>query len=130
MQALIANLKSSSSAVQKQPIQVMNVHKGRYEFIVTSDDPQVFLLPQNFSFVSVQAIAIDGNIEVGYTLDNLGSVTDGKVNVDGTHFCDWKYGTLSAGESQIDFFEHSMTAVLFTTTGKAKGIVIIKDGLA
>lgn len=109
-----------------------NVHKSRFEFIVES--ASVFVFPQQFTFVSVQLTALEGQAELSYTLDSLGSakLTDGLLDTldyDNLNLVDWKHGQLSQGTTQIDFFENPLSACVVKTTGKAKFVVLIKDSL-
>lgn len=114
----------------------LNIHKSRFEFIIESgaDNSGLFIFPQQFSFVSVQLTSLEGNSELSYTLDSLGTVTldDHTLNqldYANLNLVEWKHGQLTEGQTQIDFFENPMSACVVTTTGKAKLIVLVKDSL-
>jgi hypothetical protein len=118
----------------------LKVNKNIFTHHVPSDPTKDFILlvPQNYSFLTVQAHSISGTTDIFYTASDIKLANIPDLPADGETqekfiTADWMLSDLltgiPAGETKMESIEHLVTAVKIVTTGEARIVLSIKDSI-
>lgn len=118
----------------------LKVNKNIFTHVVEADTEKEFVLlvPQNYSFLTMQVHTMSGTTDTFYTasdikLANMPELpSDGDVQAKFIN-ADWMLSDVlqgvAADETKMESTEHLVTAIKFVTTGKARIVLAIKDSI-
>lgn len=109
----------------------LRVNKNIYTAIVDKADmDNVFLVPQNYSFITVQIHSLEGISHVDYTASDIKLIPN---EDESTLLADWmpsySLKDVATSETKIEGVEHMVTAVRIRTNGKCRAVLVVKDSI-